>query len=227
MKKGLPKDYHLRILEIIPGLVSWSLIFFPFWGSLVFPFAVAYYVLAFYVYWLYRSFSTAILSIIAHFRMQASQTYDWMGDVVLFPQWKMVRHVILIPSYKEPLYILRRTLKGVVKQSYPTKYISVVLSLEEREGKPAKIKADTLLKEFKNSFEHFFITYHPDLPGEVKGKSSNTAWGARLAKQKLIDGQKADIGYTTITSNDADAVLDRQYFSYLTFKFLDDPPRYR
>ena len=32
--------------------------------------------------------------------------------------------------------------------------------------------------------------------------------------------------YTTITSNDADAILDHQYFAYLTFKFLDDPHRY-
>ncbi|MBU2051834.1 hypothetical protein KKH13_01350, partial [Patescibacteria group bacterium] len=41
------------------------------------------------------------------------------------------------------------------------------------------------------------------------------------------DQQGADIDYITITSNDADAVLHPQYFSYLTFKFLDDPHRYQ
>ena len=62
--------------------------------------------------------------------------------------------------------------------------------------------------------------------GEVKGKSSNEAWAAREAKRTLVDKKGWDIRYTTITSNDADARLDRQYFAYLTFKFLDDPNRY-
>lgn len=216
-----------RMLEIIPGLFSWSLILFPFWGSLVFPVAVAYYVLAFDVYWFYRSLSSAFLSVISHFRMQAEESYDWLGDVMLFPDWKRVRHVIIIPTYKEPATTLRRTLKGLQKQTFPLKQISVVLSFEEREGEEAQNKAKVFTKEFANVFSDFLITFHPQLPGEVAGKSSNTSWAAKFAKKELVDKQGFDINYMTITSEDADAILHPNYLSALAYNFLDHPKRYR
>lgn len=70
-----------RFLEILPGFVSWSLILFPFWGSLIVPELVAIYVIAFAVYWVYRSFSLAILAILAHFKIQASRKFDWISDL--------------------------------------------------------------------------------------------------------------------------------------------------
>lgn len=222
------KDKKLfRLLEILPGAISWSLIIFPIWGSLVMPVAVAYYIIAFDVYWLYRSFWTAALSLLSYYRIRAAQTFDWLGEARSFLDWSQVKHIVVIPTYKEPLYILERTLTGLARQTFPTKNLTVVVSFETREGESAKAKAQKLKFQFANIFGNFMITFHPDLPGEVKGKSSNTAWAARLAKQKLVDEQKADLNYVTITSNDADAVLHPQYFSYLTFKFLDDPRRYQ
>lgn len=216
-----------RFLEILPGTISWSLILFPIWGSFFLPTLVAYYIIAFDVYWLYRSFWTAILSLLAHFRLKAAQSFDWLQETKSFLDWQRVHHIIIIPTYKEPLSTLKRTLTALVKQSFPQKNLTVVVSFEEREGKEAKEKAQELNIVFKNIFGNFLTTFHPDLPGEIKGKSSNTAWGAKIAKKKLIDDQKTDINYVTITSNDADAVLHREYFSYLTFKFLDDPRRYQ
>lgn len=230
MNKINPKSEsrrNQRLLEIVPGFISWSLILFPFWGSLIFPVAVAYYVLAFDVYWLYRSLSTASLAIFAHFRMQASQAYDWMGDIMLFPDWKKVHHAIIIPTYKEPLNTLRRTLKGLKDQTLPKKQITVVLSFEKREGKPANEKAEILEKEFSNSFENLFITFHPDLSGEVAGKSSNTSWASKFVKKELVDKRGYNIDYLTVTSEDADAILHHNYLAALTYSFLDHPKRYR
>ena len=214
-------------MEIFPGVFSWSLILFPFWGSLIFPVAVAYYVIAFDVYWLYRSISTAFLAVIAHFRMQAAETYDWMGDVSVFPDWKRVHHVIIIPTYKEPLKTLRRTLDGLRHQTIPKTQITVVLSFEEREEEAARKKAGTLKAEYGSAFAHFMITFHPDLPGEVAGKSSNTSWAARFAKRELVDRRGFDITYMTVTSEDADAVLHPNYLAALTYSFLDHPKRHR
>ena len=222
------KDQKLiRLLEILPGAISWSLIIFPIWGSLVVPVAVAYYIIAFDVYWLYRSFWTAILSLLSYYRIKASQQFDWLGEARSFLDWDQVQHIIVIPTYKEPLYILERTIAGLAKQTFPVSHLTVILSFETREGEAAEVKAKTLKEKFGRLFGNFLITFHPDLPGEVKGKSSNTAWGAKLAKKKLVDEQSINIDYVTITSNDADAVLHPQYFSYLTFKFLDDPHRYQ
>lgn len=216
----------IRALEILPGFISWSLIIFPIWGSLVIPTAVAYYIIAFDVYWLYRSVWSAGLSLLAHFRLKASQRFDWLNEAKSFLDWKRVHHIVVIPTYKEPLYILQRTLNGLKKQTFPRENLTVVMSFEEREGEAGQDKAKILRTEFKRVFKNLLITFHPDIAGEVKGKSANTAWGAKIAKKELIDQQKENLNYATITSNDADALLHPQYFSYLTFKFLDDPRRF-
>ena len=102
----------------------------------------------------------------------------------------------------------------------------MVLAFEKREGKPAREKAREIKKDYQNKFANLLITFHPDLPGEVKGKSSNTCWAAKIAKKKLVDQGKIDINYITITSEDADVILHPRYFSALAFKFLDSPQRY-
>lgn len=215
-----------RFLEILPGTVSWFLILFPVWGSFLIPEAVAYYIIAFSVYWFYRSMSTAILAVLGYFKLKSFQAYDWMADVKLFPDWQGVHHVIVIPTYKEPETTLRRTLDHLLAQTFPIKNIHIMLSFEDREGAPAREKAKTLIKDYGKNFGHLWATYHPDLPGEVKGKSSNTSWGAKEAKRHLIDEEGIEIDYVTITSEDADVLMNEQYFACVTYHFLDDPERY-
>lgn len=215
-----------RLLEILPGAVSWFLITFPIWGSLVIPEIVAYYIITFNVYWLYRSLKMSALAIFAHFRIKASQTFDWVGDLKAFPDWEKVHHIIVIPTYKEPINTLRRTLDALAIQSFPTKQIAVMLSFEEREGQEGKDKAKQIVKEYKNKLGYVWTTFHPDIEGEVKGKSSNTSWGAKIAKKKLVDEVGIPIEYITITSEDADAVMHHHYFAVLAYHFLDSPERY-
>ncbi|HZZ99075.1 MAG TPA: glycosyltransferase family 2 protein [Candidatus Saccharimonadia bacterium] len=215
-----------RALEILPGFTSWSLILFPVWGSFLIPQVVAYYIIFFDVYWLYRSLSMAVLSTISYFKLQAAKRYDWMGDLKNFPDWEKVNHVVIIPTYKEPITTLERTLDSLTRQTFPIKRISVMVSFEVREGAAATEKAKLLTEKYGPIFRNFWTTMHPDIAGEVKGKSSNTSWGAKLAKKRLIDEQGVDINYTTISSEDADAIFHEQYFSALAFKFLDDPKRY-
>jgi hypothetical protein len=211
-----------RALEILPGFVSWSLILFPFWGSLIFPTAVAYYVITFAVYWLYRSISIAILSIVAHLKIKASMKFDWVSNLKKdFDQkWDSIHHIIVIPTYQEPLSTLQRTLNALKEQSYPLKNIHIMLSFEEREGAEADQKAKLLEKEFGDIFGHLWSTRHPDIEGEVKGKSSNTCWGAKKAKQLLVDKAGLNIEHITISSEDADALFHKHYFANLTYSFL-------
>lgn len=215
-----------RFLEILPGFVSWSLILFPVWGSFIIPTAVAYYIIAFNVYWLYRSFTTGIMSIVSYFRIKANQRYDWMKDVDDFGDWRKIQHVIIIPNYKEPLHILRRTLTALASQTFPTKNLHIVMAFETREGDDARQKEAIFQKEFSDIFGSLIASYHPILPGEVVGKSSNMAWAAKVAKKEILDKKGLDIDYCTITSEDVDARFDSQYFAALTFKFLDEPQRY-
>lgn len=211
-----------RALEILPGFVSWSLILFPVWGSFLLPTGVAYYVITFAVYWLYRSIMLATLSVIAHFKIQASSKFDWVADLEKnFPKkWHSIHHIIIIPTYKEPISTLRNTLDALSKQSFPLQNLHIMLSFEEREGETAINRAEKLTKEYKNTFGDLWTTYHPDIEGEIKGKSSNTCWGAKQAKAMLVDQRGMNIEKITITSEDADAKFHHHYFANLTFSFL-------
>ncbi len=211
-----------RGLEILPGLFSWSLILFPFWGSFFVPTLVAYYVIAFAVYWLFRSLTMAVLAVVAHFRIKAASRFDWVENLKkTFPKkWNSIHHIVVIPTYKEPVEILERTILALSKQSYPRKNIHIMVSFEEREGQDATDKAAKIEQQFKGKFGNLWTTKHPDIEGEVKGKSSNTCWGAKIAKRKLVDEIGMPIENITITSEDADAQFHKHYFAAFTHSFL-------
>lgn len=214
-----------RALELMPGLISWLLILSPVWGSLFIPATMAYFILFFDVYWFYKSFSLVITAYIASKKIRKAEKLDWYAFARKLPHVRNVRHVVVIPNYKENITKLKSSIASIANQTFPAKQIIVVLAMEERE-KDGKEKAEALRTHFKGVFADLFATYHPDLAGEVKGKSSNQAYAARQVDKLLVEKGLIDIDYATISSVDADSIFDKQYFSYLTYKFLSDPKRY-
>lgn len=214
-----------RSLEILPGFFSWAIILSPVWGSFIAPYLLAYFILFFDVYWLYKSFSLTVNAYISTKKIKKAENVDWLSEASKFPKFGKVSHVAVIPTYTESVQKLRDTIDSLKNQTFPTKRIFVVLSMEERETE-AKEKVKILEREYKNVFGDFLATFHPDIEGEVKGKSSNQSYGARVAFQQLVIGKKIDIDYSTISSVDADSIFDKQYFSYLTYKFLKNSKRH-
>lgn len=217
----------LRVLEIVPGFFSWNLILFPYWGIFVIPVVVAYFVLAFNIYWFYQSFQIALAAFISHLRIQAAIAYDWIKDIKDFQDGNKVHHIIIIPTYKEPLHILERTFNSLKKQTLPKNQMTIVLATEKKEAEEDRRKKVAALKEkFGKTFANFFITVHELVAGEVAGKSSNENYAAIWAKRELVEKKGWDIRYLIVTSCDADTKFHPKYFASLTFKFLDDPNRY-
>lgn len=214
-----------RALEIMPGFFSWTLILFPIWGSLFIPYVLAYFILFFDVYWLYKSFSLAITSFVASGRIRRAEKLDWVSLASEHKDYSKITHVVVIPNYKETLEKLRKTLSHIASQTFPTKRIYVVLGMEKREEK-AKEKAAILIKEFGEDFGGIFATFHPDILGEIKGKSSNEAYAGKITYKNLIIKKAIDLDFATISSVDADSIFDKHYFAYLSYKFLNDPKRY-
>ena len=217
----------LRALEILPGFVSWNIILFPYWGIFVFPVAVAYFILAFNVYWFYQSLTIAVSATISHLKIQASMNFDWVGDLKNFPDWQKVHHIIIITTYKEPYSTIERTIASIAQQTLPTKQISVTLAMEKKEpAEDREEKVKKLKEKFGRTFGNLFVTVHELVAGEVVGKASNERYAAIWAKHKLVDKQKMNIDYITVTSCDADHQYHPNHFAALTFKFLDSPERY-
>jgi len=189
------------------------------------PYAVAYFILFFDVYWFYKSFSLVITAYIGSRKIKEAESQNWLEKTKGLENFDNVNHIVIIPNYKETVSTLRSSLKSIAAQTFPLKHMYVVLAMEKREQE-APLKVKQLIGEFNNTFGGIFATYHKDLTGEVKGKSSNEAYASKFIYIKLVKKGIIDIRFATVSSVDADSIFDRQYFSYLTHSFLSDPKRY-
>lgn len=66
-----------RLLEMVPGTISWAILILPLWLSFSYPWLVAYFVLSFDFYWLCRAlwFSGAV--VVAYRRIRDVLAVDW------------------------------------------------------------------------------------------------------------------------------------------------------
>jgi len=208
-----------RLLEILIPLTSWAFITMPLWLSFWHPALVAYLIITFDIYWFYKSFTLGYSAIKSYLTMQAHIKVDWLTKAKTLKTFKKCKHIIIIPEYKEPLHILRRTLDNLCLQDIPKEKLIVVIATEAKDG-DADATGVLMQQEYGTKFGAFIVTKHTLTPGEIVGKSSNMAWAAKEIVRLL--GSSLDIPYTTITSCDADAMLHPKYFSYLSYTFLTD-----
>lgn len=209
-----------RFLEILIPATTWGIITLPFWLSFRHPAVVAYFVIGFAIYWFYRSYILGVNGLRSYLKLSAHIRVDWLSEAKKLPNWEKIHHLVIIPEYKEPLSLLRETLSNLTKQDFPHQQISLVLATEKRDPQAGQVSR-ILKKEFSHDFAHFWVTSHPNIPGEVKGKSSNIAWAGKWVSQKL-ESLGFDLTKMTVTSCDADSLLHPKYFSYLTWLFLND-----
>ncbi|HZU75163.1 MAG TPA: hypothetical protein VFA70_00260, partial [Dehalococcoidia bacterium] len=222
-----------RALDTIPALLTWAIVLSPLWAGYFLPVPLALGVLAFDAYWLYLSLTTAWRARAAFRQMREDTVADWRMQYRAarvfgrtFMDWEDVRHLVIIPSYKEDEAMLSRTLASLARQHDPEQ-LHVILAMEARDP-GAELRARRLVRRYRHLFGGLYTTFHPaGLAGEVAGKSANEAWAARWARQNLFGPGGLDLLRTTVTSCDADSVFHPSYFACLTFKFATDANRYR
>ncbi len=223
-------DSRRNFGHVLPGALSWAVIVLAVLGSLLFPRVWLAIATIFMAYVVFRLVVTASFMAWGQHRIhQAEKTDFTLGEDEVGPFGfapSDLRHVVIIPNYKEPAEILRRTLEGLAAQHRAPERLIVVLGMEERE-QGALEKGLALTAEFEGRFLHTLVTVHPgNIAGEEPGKSSNETWAARKARAEL-DVIGVPIELTTITSCDADSVLHPKYFSAVAGSFAADELRFR
>ncbi len=163
-----------------------------------------------------------VMSFIAARKIRAAEKTDWLSKAKNLPNFSKVAHLIVIPSYKESYEKIKETIESIREQTLPLKQLYIYMAFEEREENIQE-KAEKFRREYENVFGGFYYTLHPDVANEVKGKSSNQAYAAADAFEKLVKSGKLDIANMTVTSADADVLFDKAFFSYLTYSFLTVP----
>src|SRR5258705_1167760 len=112
-----------RLLELFPGFISWTLILFPLWGGIFFPVFLAYFIVFFDVYWLYKSLSLTTTAFLASNKIKSAEKENWFEKAKKQPHFSEMSHVIVIPNFKERVHKLRETLLTVAHQTFPANRI--------------------------------------------------------------------------------------------------------
>ncbi len=216
-----------RILEIIPGMLVWLTFVLAIVLSFRKPLWVIYFIIVFCVYWLFRVFYFVFYMAISWRRFQTDIKTDWFSKVQKLPDWESYYHLIILPTSKEPIEVLRSTFENLVASKYPKEKMIVVLSGEERMKENFLRNEEIIKKEFGEKFFRLLATMHPDgLIGEIKGKGANANWAGRRAKE-IID--EAGIPYEKVIVSyfDSDTCVHPEYFSCLAYKYITHPKRER
>lgn len=220
-----------RVLDGIPGFLAWLSLLFSIASAVAFPRTLLLIaaLVGFY------SAVRFLLAGIANFRglrlIKEWEVTDWKThyDSHHTPQamdWDDVKHIVIIPNYKEPLSVLRRTLDNLKAQYEAHLRLYIVLAMEAAEENCIE-KAEILKKEYQAHFAQFHYTVHPrGLPGEMQCKSANEAWAARWIKRTLVDELKLNIDHFCVTTQDADTRWHPTFFYALTALYALHPERH-
>lgn len=217
--------FFARITEIITPFFSWILLTAPFWASFFVPTIVVYFIIVFDIYFLYKAIALGFNSTRSYLKIKHSTKTNWLDKLKSENlNYSKIKHIVFIPTYKEPVSVLERTLSFLAEQEFPSKQLVIVLAGEKREENFLE-KANNLKSLFGEKFFAFLITEHTLEEGEVAGKSSNQNYAAKIVKA-FIEEENLPKESLTITSCDADVSIHPKYFSNLTYLFLKNPNRY-
>src|SRR3990167_5708230 len=213
----------IRSFDAIVPILSWILITLPVWLSPFHPAVVAYFIIAFDLYFLYKALTTTYFATISYKSILAHIGIPYFKKIGLNKTSLDIKHFVIIPNFQEPLYKLEATIRALIMTDYPYKNIYLVLGFESRE-KEAKTKAVYMQKKFKKNFPDILTTYHVLLPHEIPGKASNQTFAAKVV-DNYVEKNNWKKENILITICDADSLIAKNYFSYLTYEYLQDKNR--
>jgi hypothetical protein len=209
-----------RMLEILPAFLSWLTLFLVILLSWLLPFWIAIFIIAFDVYWFFKTIFLSLHMRSAFNKMKVNLKRNWLEELDKF-EWQDIYHLVILPMYKEPLEVVRATFLSLTKINYPLNKLIVVLAGEERGGETALNIAKEIEEEFGNKFFKFLTTRHPaEIAGEIAGKGSNDTWAIKEAKNKIIDELKIPYERIVVSIFDVDTIVHSEFFGCLTYNYL-------
>lgn len=250
--EGSERKFY-RKLEMLPAILSWATLIGLIILSYFQPVGVAFFLIAFDVYWLLLVFFLGVYLIVAYRKMQKNMKINWaekckeldvyygkyeevkkdykkISDIPLKYKyrWTDIYNMVVLPTYNEGMEIIRPTLSAIIQDSFPKDKMIIVYAVEERGGEQALKNAEQAKKEFGHLFRNFIISVHPDgIEGELKGKGSNQAWAAKVVREELVDKENLDYNKILVSVFDIDTIINSGYFYNLMHLFLTVENPYR
>jgi cellulose synthase/poly-beta-1,6-N-acetylglucosamine synthase-like glycosyltransferase len=243
---------HYRFFEILPGFLSWTLLFTPLILSYINVTAAVFFILLYLLIFFVRSLAYSTRAIAGYRLMKQHMKLDWNGlaaDIeaghvtatsITRPKWHMSNlkrlsarshdikpselvHAVIIATVNESREVLEPTIQAVLDSDYDAKRIILVMAYEGRAGRESEERVEELLKLYGDRFQHAMAVKHPpNLPGEIVGKGGNITCAGRALKKYLSD-KKLDPSRVIVTTLDADNRPDKRYFASLSYLYCVVP----
>lgn len=223
----MPKTWkYKRLFEILPGVFVWIILLFPIALSIWAPRVLAIYMIFFLCYWLVRTFGMSTRLVVGYCSFKRDMKINWLKmchDLPPKDSWRKIYHLVIVPTYKEDIEILRASVESVIHSDYPTDRIIYLLATEERDRENARKYASILKEEYGGKLLDFITIEHPsDIPGEIIGKGPNITYAGRKIVS-YFEEHKIPPRDVIVTNMDADNLFDKKYLACLTYKYLIDP----
>ncbi len=248
------RSRRYRFFEMVPGLISWSLLLLPFALSLINPRLTVLFIIAYLLLWFVKSVGMSVRALQGFNRLTRYQKLPWrdMTDdlqkgevsVTSAPEWHaenikrlkakqpVVRpadivHAVIIATYQESREVLEPTIRALMNSDYEVKKVLLVIAYEERGGKEVAERAEALVSEYKEKFMDALAIGHPaDIPNEVIGKGGNITYAGRKV-EAYVREKSLDPLNVIVTTLDSDNRPHRNYLAALTYTYCACPdPRY-
>ena len=242
---------HYRFFEMLPGIISWTMILVPFILSFIDVRLAAMFVFIYLLINFARGMAGAFRAVQGYRAMNQHQKLPWsdmlkelsMGTVsqnAKRPKWhtnvvqrsqtqpilmppEQIIHAVIIATYKEAREVLEPTIQSVLRSDFNMKQVIFVLAYEERAGESTERLAHQLVDEYKSKFLHAMEVKHPhNIPGEVIGKGGNVTFAARRL-QEYLEANHIDPLRVMVTTLDADNRPDKNYLNALSYVYLVAP----
>lgn len=220
----LSKIPRYRALELVPGLLVWTTFFSAILLSFIKPLWAIYIIIVFDFYWLVKVLYWILYLFHSYRRYKKESKINWLEKVRHLPRWEHIKHLIVLPTYKEPFEVLLTTFESISNVDYPLHKMMVVIGVEERDEENGSKNAQEIIKKYGSKFAHLTYSVHPyGIEGELPGKGTNSCWALNHIKKEYIDPNDIPYEDVIVSTFDVDTCPDKQYFSHLTYKFLTHP----
>ena len=178
-----------RLLEILPGFLSWGTFLAIILCSIFIPVQTAIFIIAFDLYWLLKTIHLSYHHYYNWRRLKHNSQMNWY-EMLQNMKFEHLQHLVILPYYKEGIEVVDETIQSLVSSQYKLKKLLIVLAAEQRAGSEAIEIANVMKAKYEKYFGDFIITIHPaNLPNEIKGKGPNIAYASEEARKLILDSQ--------------------------------------
>lgn len=242
-----------RFFEILPGALSWTILFLPLILSLINVTIAATFIFVYILIYLTRAFAISIRALQGYRIMREHQRLDWgqladeieAGEIdhkvhTRRPKWHAnnlrrlqeqgtiikpseVLHAVFIATYKESRDVLEPTIQSLIKSDYDAKKVILVLAYEERGGSEVAERARDLMDEYRG---HFYDAMAIEHPKDIPGEIIGKGGNVTYAgrqMQKYLEKKGIDPLRVIVTTLDADNRPDKKYLAALTYLYTVCP----